>query len=189
MTLISIVYWTALSAWFGGTLFVMLAAGIVHRVVREADPTLPLVLSVNLDRQHSSLLSANIVSQLLSALWRVSLVCMVALVAAQAGEWAIVARGDRDFVLPLVRSVLLVLAAALTAYDARGVRPKAEAARADYVENADDPDLANPAIERFDELQRESLLLLQTTLFTLLGLVLFSAIGLGVVGGKTFDFS
>ena len=114
---------------------------------------------------------------------------MVALVAAQAGEWAIVARGDRDFVLPLVRSVLLVLAAALTAYDARNVRPKAEAARADYVEFADDPDLANPAIERFDELQRESLLLLQTTLFTLLGLVIFSAIGLAVRGGVTFDFS
>ncbi len=189
LTLISIVYWTALSAWFGGTLFVMLAAGVVHRVVRDADPTLPTVLSVNLDRQHSSLLSANVVSQLLGSLWRVSLVCMVALALAQAGEWAMVAQGNRDFVLPLVRTVLLVLAAALTVYDARAVRPKAEAARQDYVDNADEPDVANPAIERFDELQRESLLLLQTTLFTLLGLVIFTAVGLGLTGGVTFDFS
>ena len=42
-------YWVALATWFGSAAFVAVAAPIIFRVIRESDPTLPGVLSVNLD--------------------------------------------------------------------------------------------------------------------------------------------
>ena len=48
-------YWLALSAWLGGTAFIMIIVPVVFRTVREYDPTLPTVLSVNLDGAHQLL--------------------------------------------------------------------------------------------------------------------------------------
>lgn len=188
LTLVAIAYWLALAAWFGGTLFVTIAAPVVFRVVRGADPTLPTVLSVNLEGQHATLLAGRIVAELLYALGRLELVCAVILLVSLGAEWAAVAAGGRDFILPLVRTMLFLSSALLAWYGSRVVRPKAEAARQEYIDNADEPEIANPAIDRFDALHRESVTVLQLTLFALLGLVLFSAIGFGLRGGTTFDF-
>ena len=55
--LVQIVYWLALATWFGGVLFVAIAAPAVFRTVRENNPVLPHVLSVNLEGQHGTLLA------------------------------------------------------------------------------------------------------------------------------------
>ncbi len=47
--LIQIVFWLALSTWFGAVLFIAVAAPIIFRTVRESNPVLPMVLSVNLE--------------------------------------------------------------------------------------------------------------------------------------------
>src|SRR3954469_4279890 len=64
--LVQSIYWIALSAWLGGGVFVAMAAPVIFRTVREADPTLPKVLSVNMEGQHATLLAGTIVGDLLS---------------------------------------------------------------------------------------------------------------------------
>ena len=44
--IVMILWWMALSTWFGGVLFVAVAAPIIFRTVRDNDPLLPTVLSV-----------------------------------------------------------------------------------------------------------------------------------------------
>ena len=176
--LIHILYWLALATWFGSAVFVVVAAPIVFRTIRDQDPTLPMVLSVNLEGQHSDLLAGSIVSNLLSALTRLAYLCAAVLAVTLLGEWVLVARGNLPWGLPLVRTALFLAALGLVLYDARVVRPKVEEARRTYVDNADEPDVANPAKDRFDHFGREALMVLQFLLFVLLGLVLFSGIGL-----------
>jgi hypothetical protein len=185
LTLVAIVYWLALAAWFGAAVFIAMAAPVIHRVTREADPTLPMVLSVNLDGQHSSLLGGRLVGELLSLLTRVELWCGVTLVVAQAGEWMLTFVYGYDPVLPFIRTGLLALAGGMAVYAGRSLRPKASAARQEYVDHADEPDVANDALDRFERLGRDVVAVLMIELVALAGLVLFAAIGLGIRGGIT----
>ena len=187
--LIHILYWLGLATWFGSAVFVVVAAPIVFRTVREGDPTLPTVLSVNLEGQHSDLLAGGIVSNLLSALTRLAYACAAIMALGLAVEWVLVANGGVNWTLPLLRTALFIAAVGLAVYDGRVVRPKVEQARQDYVDNADDPDLANPAKDRFDHFGREAVLVLQLLLFVLLGLVLFSGIGLAQRGAQIITFN
>jgi hypothetical protein len=43
-----------------------------------------------------------------------------------------------------------------------------------FIDNADDPDKANPASEKMDQHQRDSEVLLMILVFLLLGIILFS---------------
>ena len=189
--LVAILYWLSLATWFGSAVFVAIAAPRIIRTVRESDPILPSVLSVNLEGQHGTLLAGGIVSNLLAALTRVAYLCAGGLLIALAVEWVLVARaaGGLDrLVLPLVRSALFVAAVALAVYDGRVVRPKVEEARRTYIDNADEPDVANPARERFEQFGRESVTVLQFQIFLLLGLVLFSGVGIARAGGVSVVF-
>jgi hypothetical protein len=76
---VQIVYWLALSTWFGGVLFVALAAPVIFNTVRESNPILPTVLSVNLENQHSTLLAGSIVGNLIERLTRIEYACAAAL--------------------------------------------------------------------------------------------------------------
>lgn len=178
IVLISILYWLSLATWFGSAVFVAVAAPAIFRTVRESDPLLPMVLSVNLEGQHGTLLAGSIVKNLLFSLTRLAYLCAAGLLLALLGEWVVVVRESRDWILPLLRSALYLAAVALVVYDARVVRPKVEEARLTYIEHADDPEIANPARDRFEQHGRESVTVLQLLIFLLLGLVLFSAIGL-----------
>ena len=73
LQLLQTAYWAALATWFGSAMFVALAIPIIFRVVRDADPTLPRVLYVNLDGQHSTLLAGEIASDLLRVLQRIGI--------------------------------------------------------------------------------------------------------------------
>src|SRR5580704_19328585 len=60
LDLVQVVYWLALSTWFGGVLFIAAAAPVIIKTVKDADPLLPTVLSVNLEGQHGTLLAGGI---------------------------------------------------------------------------------------------------------------------------------
>lgn len=178
LALLAILHWLCLATWFGSAVFLALAAPMIFRTVRENDPLLPMVLSVNLEGQHGTLLAGSIVRNLLVSLTRISYLCAGGLLVALVTEWIIVARESRDWVLPLVRSALYLAAVVLVVYDARYVRPRLEEARQTYIDNADTPEVANPARDLFEQHGRESVTILQLLIFVLLGLVLFSGIGL-----------
>lgn len=171
---IQIAYWLALSTWFGGVLFIAIAAPIIFRTIREADPTLPKVLSVNLEGQHATLLAGTIVANLLQILSRIQLVCAAVLLVTMVGQWFFVDRTMPAVVMPIMRSALLVGAVGMLIYDWWIVWPRIQNYRQEYIDHADEPDIANPAKEQFDRYHQESVNILRNILFCLLGIILFS---------------
>ncbi len=172
------VYWGALATWFGGVLFVAVMAPVVFRTVEESKPILPMVLSVNLEGQHGSLLAGTIVGNILKLLARVQIGCAAALYLSMGAQWLLLPeqiKFNQVTTLLLVRSALLVGATILLIYDRRAISPRMWRARNEYLESADDPDVANPAKERFDRYHRENVSLLAMILSLLAGLILFSA--------------
>jgi len=168
---VQIVYWLALATWFGGVLFIAMAAPVIFRTVRESDPLLPTVLSVNLEGQHSTLLAGSIVVNLIAVLRRIELICVVAILATMAVQ---LGEGWQDWFGAIPRVALFVAAAVLSMYDRRVVWPRIEKHRREYIEHADEPEVANPARRQFDRYHRESVLLLKIILALLLGMIVLS---------------
>jgi hypothetical protein len=75
----------------------------------------------------------------------------------------------------LVRSALFLGAVGLVFYDWKFVAPRIRKYRTEYIDHADEPEVANPAREQFDRYHRESVTVLSILLFLLLGMILFSA--------------
>jgi hypothetical protein len=80
-----------------------------------------------------------------------------------------------NIILPLARSAMYVAAVIFLLYDWRFVWPRIWKFRQQYIDNADDPEVANPALDQFDRYQTLSLSILRNVLFLLLGIILFSA--------------
>jgi hypothetical protein len=169
---VQIVYWLALSTWFGGVLFVAMSAPVIFRIIRENQPILPTVLSVNLENQHGTLLAGSIVAELLSMLLRVEMVCAIALFLSILAQWFML---NGQLPESLARTGLFLAAAGMVFYDWRFVGPRIRKSRAEYIDHADEPEVANPAKEQFDRYHRESVTVLSIVLFLLLGMILFSA--------------
>jgi len=172
--LVQIIYWLALATWFGGALFIAIAAQVIHRTVKEANPILPNVLAVNLEGQHATLLSGTIVSNLLKRMTMLELSCAAALAIASVGQLFLIDLTDNNRVAMIMRIAMLLAAAAIVVYQWRVVWPKIEIFRQQYIEHADDPDVANPAKDQFDQEQKGTVTLLMFVLFLLLGMILFS---------------
>lgn len=171
---IQIAYWLSLATWFGGVLFIAIAAPIIFRTVADADPTLPKVLSVNLEGQHSTLLAGTIVANIISTLLVVEMLCAGIMAVAMVGQWFFVSMEGSDFFTPILRSALFIGAAVLVIYDWRVLWPRVMEARQHYIDHADEPDVANPAKDQFDRYQQDGIRLLMIVLSILLALVLFS---------------
>jgi hypothetical protein len=174
-SLLQIVYWIALATWFGGVLFIAVAAPIIFRTVKESNPIIPSVLSVNLEGQHGNLLAGTIVANLISQLVRVELICAGGLIVGLIGQWRLSDTGGQNWLMPMLRSAMAVAAVAFAVYDWRVLWPKINRYRDEYIDHADEPEVANPANDQFNHYQRESELLLRIRLALLLGLVLFSS--------------
>ena len=168
-------YWLALATWFGGVLSIVVAAPIIFRTVNEYHPTLPSVLSVNLENQHGTLLAGSIVGNLVRTLVTVELLCAAVMFATILAQWFFIDRTGASLISAVLRSALFVAAVGLVLYDWRFVWPRAWKYRQEYIDHADEPDIANPAKEQFDRFQAESVMILQIILFLLLGMILFSA--------------
>jgi len=162
-------YWLALSAWLGGTAFIMIIVPVVFRTVREYDPTLPTVLSVNLDGAHSSLLATTIIVNLFSTLVRVELTAAAVLIATLAGQWAVL--GSNQVTLSIIRTCLLFGATGVLVYEWRVVLPRVAQYRKEYIDKADEPEPALAARKQFDESYRENITLLIVRLVFILALV------------------
>lgn len=180
--LVQIVYWLALATWFGGVLFVAMSAPVIFRTVRESNPILPTVLSVNLENQHGTLLAGSIVGNLLNMLVRVQLACAAALLLTVIAQWFILPRGIEI----IARSTMFVAAVAFSVYDWRVIGPRLQKFRQTYIDHADEPEVANPAKEQFDRYHRDGVTVLSIVLFLLLGMILFSA---DITRGITYTFS
>jgi len=175
--LIMILYWLALSTWFGGVLFVAMAAPIIFRTVRESKPVLPHILSVNLEGQHGTLLAGSIVGNLLHSLLRIEMVCACVILVSLIGQFLLIHPSDSERIALGLRVLLLIAASALVLYDWFAVWPLILKHRQEYVDHADEPDIANPAKDEFDRQHHRSVSLLSAVLFLLLGMILFSAPG------------
>jgi uncharacterized membrane protein len=172
---VQIVYWLSLSTWFGGVLFVLFAPPIIIKTVRESNPLLPLVLSVNLEGQHGTLLAGSIISNLLGPLIKAELACAAAMFVAIVGQWVLVSVYGLELIFPIFRSAMFVAAVIFVIYNYRSVWPKVLHYRQEYLDHADEPEKANPALDLFDRYQNESLMIVRNVLFLLLGIILFSA--------------
>jgi len=173
--LVQVIYWLALSTWFGGVLFIAVAAQVILRTVRENNPILPHVLSANLEGQHGTLLAGTIIGDLIAVLSRIELACAAVLLVTIVAQWFLIDVGvSSNRVSLFVRSAFYLAATAIVVYDWRTLWPKILKNRQQFIDNADDPDRANPAREEFHRYQRESLSLQTILFFLLLGIVLFS---------------
>ena len=173
--LVQALYWLSLSTWFGAALFSAVAPPIILRVIQAADPTLPRVLSVNLDRQHSTLLASQVAGEILLAMFRVQGLAAAAFLPALVAQWFAVDHAGPAVVLPVVVTALYLLAALFLVFGWRFVWPRVMQHRAAYIENADDPDVANPELDQFDRYSNELFGTVRNLLFAVLGIVLFSA--------------
>ncbi len=173
--IVQIIYWLSLSTWFGGVLFIAIAAPIIFRTVREQKPILPTVLSVNLENQHADLLAGTIVANLLAVLNRMQLACAGGVLIGLLGQWALAERsGAGPLTQIILRTGLCLAATSMVLYDWRVVWPQITRFRQEYLDHADQPEIANPAKEQFDKYHHESVNVLTVVLLLLLGLVLFS---------------
>jgi hypothetical protein len=173
--LVQIVYWLALSMWFGGAMFIWVAVQVIHRTVRQNNPLLPHVLSVNLEGQHSTLLAGTIVGNLILALSRIEIACAALLLLAIGSQWTLIDLSDPAVkTSAFLRSFFFVGATLVVIYDGWFLWPRILKTRQTFIDNADDPDKANPENEKLDKLQRDSEMLLMVLVFFLLGIILFS---------------
>lgn len=173
--LVQIIYWLALATWFGGVLFIAIAAQAIFKAVRQSNPILPEVLSVNLEGQHATLLAGSIVSDLLAQLGRIEWICGIALILTLIAQFFVIDLDGRNGVAAILRAVLLAGAIILSFYHRWAIWPSITRHRKDYIDHADEPEIANAAKDHFDRDHRRSVMILQVVLFLLLGMILFSA--------------
>jgi len=174
--LIQSIYWLALATWFGAVLFIAIAAPVIFRSVREANPTLPDVRSDRLAGEHGSLLAGTIVGNILRTLGTVQLVCAGLVLVALVGQWLKLDLGSpRNVGHALIRSAMYVAAVVLVGYDRWLVWPRAWKFRQEYIDHADEPEIADAARERFDRYHRESVRVLAIELAALSLMIVFSS--------------
>ena len=174
--LVQTVYWIALSVWFGGLLFVAIIWPIIFRTIAEADPTLPTVLSVNLEKSHGSLLAGNIVANILRLFSTIQLGCAAALLLMLLAQWGVMDLSQRNKLHAIIRAVLFIAAATIVLYERYAVWPKIMQHRQTYIDHADEPDIANPAKDQFDRYQGEEMRLLFFQIILLSLLMIFSGV-------------
>jgi hypothetical protein len=172
---VQLFYWLGLSTWFGSVIFIAMAAPIIFRTVRENNPILSHVLSVNLDGQHSTLLAGSIVFNLIERLLLVELICAVILLLTLVAQPFVIDMAGNNKTMVVVRSVLFLASVIVVYIDRQVVWPKIQTSRQTYLDHADEPEIANPAKDRFDQEQRKSLTLLSVVVALLLGMILFSS--------------
>jgi len=174
--LVQTVYWIALSVWFGGLMFISIIWPIIYRTIGEADPTLPTVLSVNLEKSHGSLLAGNIVANILRLFSTIQLGCAAALLLMLLAQWGVMDLSQRNKLHAIIRAVLFIAAATIALYDRYAVWPKLMQHRQTYIDHADEPDIANPAKDQFDRYQSEEMRLLFFQIILLSLLMIFSGV-------------
>ena len=174
--LIQSIYWLALSTWFGSVLSIALIVPVIYKAIRDANPILPTVLAVNLENQHATLLASNVVAAIMKLLSNLQIVCASVVLAAFIAQIFVTDRSGYYQVAAIIRGACYLAAIGLLLYHRLAIWPRATEHRQTYLDNADDPDVANPAKEQMDHYDSESVRLLMFTLAALSMLVAFSSV-------------
>jgi hypothetical protein len=111
----------------------------------------------------------------MEVLFRVELACAGAMLLALVAQWIVLHPMGRNLVPPVVRTALYLGAVVLLLYHWRVLWPRTWKKRQEYIEHADEPDVANAALEELDRLQGEIALVLFLLVTLLLGVIVFSA--------------
>jgi hypothetical protein len=173
--LVQILYWLALATWFGGVLFIAIAAPVIFRTVRENNPVLTSVLSVNLEGQHGTLLAGSIVGNLLARLAQIEFICAFAILVTLGAQMFMIDLDGANRTASILRWILYVAAVFVLLFDWQVVAARIRKFRTEYIEHADEPDIANPAKEQFDREHHRSVMLLTLRLALLIGMIVFSS--------------
>lgn len=168
-------YWLALAGWFACVLSSAIIPPVVFRVIQEADPTLPRVLSVNLDNQHSTLLAGDVVRGILSVFFGLQIVCCATFLPALITKWFLIDLSGQRIVFPIMISALYLFATAFMIYGRWVVWPKVLKHRTNYLEQADNPDIANAELDLFDRYSGQLYSVVRNLLFATIGMLIFSA--------------
>ncbi len=171
---IDAIYWMALSGWFGAVLVSALVWPVIHKTIVDADPTLPLILHSNLDKQHGTLLAGNVVGAVLKMLFRLELICAIVFLPLLGIKWFLVDKSQSAILIPLLVTGLYLLSTAFLVYGMFFVYPKVISHRQKYLDNADNPDIANAELDHFDRYSTELISIVRNLLFSVMGIVLFS---------------
>ncbi len=171
---VQILYWLVLSIWVGGTIFLVLAAPVVFRVVRQREVRLPEVTSKALRDEHQTLLAGDIVAAMLGRLGQVQMVCMGVMLPLLIVS-ALFAAGTLQWVMLGEKSALYAVTVAVVLYDRWKRFPMTLKARQRYIEQADEAELAQQAKAEFEASHRAGERAYQLVVFLLLLLVLVSA--------------
>jgi hypothetical protein len=173
--LVQIVYWLALATWFGSVMFIAIAAPIIFRTVRQANPVMTSVLSVNLEGQHATLLAGSVVGNILARLALIELGCAGAILLTTIAQFLLADMTGSNFPAAMLRLILCIAAGAIVGCNRFLIWPRIVRSREQYIDHADEPEVANPAKDRFDRDHRLSMTLLTITLGALLLLILYSS--------------
>lgn len=173
--LVQSIYWLALTTWFGGLVFIAIAWPVIVTVVKEEDPTLPRVLSVNVDHDHAGLLAGTIIGAIIRHIGFIQLCCAGVVLLMLISQWFVIGENWHNRLSGIARCTFFVGSAIMLVYDRRVVWPKAWKAREQFIENADDPDKANVFREQFIQHQRDSVRLMLYQLVLLSLVVVFSS--------------
>ncbi|HQY88502.1 MAG TPA: hypothetical protein PK402_07575 [Tepidisphaeraceae bacterium] len=173
--LLQTIYWIGLSSWFGSAVFLLLIVGTIFAVMRDQDPTLPKVLSVNIDGDHGVLLSIHLFTKLARVMTTFGFACAGAVLIGLAGQFVFGERAGPRFIDLIVRVGLMIASLGVMIYDRFVVTPKLASAIASYIDQADDPEATRENRERVIRAYHEAIAVLGGLACALGGLILFSA--------------
>jgi hypothetical protein len=171
---LTILYWLVLSVWVGSTVYVAAAGAVVFRVLRRREVRLPEIQSNALRDEHATLLGGDIMGALLGRMGQIHIICMAAMLPLLV-LLALYAQGTWEWAAMGARVALYAAASYLILRDWRTRFPITLRARQEYVEHADEPEVAEKAKAEYEASQRRAERTYQAVLFVLLGLLLASA--------------
>ena len=171
---VQILYSLVLSICLGSAIFLVLAAPVVFRVVRQRKVRLPEISAAALRDEHQTLLAGDIVAALLGRLGQVQIVCLCAMLPLLIVS-TLFASGTLQWVTLGEKAALYILTVSLVLYDRWKRFPITLKARQQYIEHADEPELAQQAKAEFEASHHAGERAYQMIVFLLLLLVLVSA--------------
>jgi hypothetical protein len=175
--LIETSYWAALSVWLGLTLSTLLRMPGLFRTMSEQDPTLPGVLSVNLDAQHATLLALRLIEDDLWLITRLGMVCAGVLVIGTTAHMVLTTETASMMIRSVIRAVAILAAVALALIVWFVAAPSSRSARLQYIAAADDTETALPARQRLETAHRRQVAAVFALAMALLAAVVFSVPG------------
>ncbi len=173
--MVQIFYWLDLSIWLGSMVFLAVAAPVVFQVARRLEAKSERYSDPALADEQTTIVGGGIVGALLARLGQVQMICATALLPLMLLQFLMIDLAGTNLAAAGVRFALWLVAVMVLLYEWRSHYPRTLALRQKYLENAGDPDVANPARDAFDREHRRSEQLFLVTVCVLIGLVMLSA--------------